>query len=327
MICTPLVTMKSTLINRLSALVLLSFALVAPAGADVSISNLDPISVNAWAGATSDLTGSDTFCTISCQGGCNRASHRRDYDTAAYTNGASDGAGNFYISNGSDTMLVYLDWTHPVDGTVRLTNYSVTGDTTGLVEGAYSCADPNSQTRIDITLPAGELASAQAGTYSETFLVDACRIGGFFYAECTARVPFSVTLPELVQISRLDNLNLGTWDGVNDIQVTEQFCVFRNGSGGFSIMTNSANASGGNFNLTGASTVPYTIEYAQSGGYFSVAPGVRLSSGTTGFVGEGTRNCGGANNTSIRVTVDAADLAGQPGGSFSDTIILTVEPD
>ncbi|MDZ7685206.1 MAG: hypothetical protein U5O39_09600 [Gammaproteobacteria bacterium] len=315
--------MKAQLIKRLLTLALSCLA-AAPVAADTAISNLDPISINAWAGATNDLTGSDSFCIISCNGGCSDTNQRREYIVTASTNGQTDGSGNFYISSGSDDMLVYMDWTHPTGGTTRLTD----GDYSPRVDGAYDCAaDPNAQVQLEMTLPASELATASAGTYSETFTLDACRLFWGFIPWCVADVTFTVTLPELVQITRLDNINLGTWDGVNDIQVTEQFCVFRNGSGGFAIVTSGQNASGGNFNLAGASTVPYTLEYAQSGGYFDADPATILPSSTTGFTGSSTRNCGGANNTSLRVTVDAADLAGQPQGTFSDTIFLRVEPD
>ncbi len=313
--------------NRLTRqllLLLASVSLAGPALADVSISGLDPIRIDAWAGATGDLTGSDTFCTLSCISSCSRNSHRRDYDSAAYTNGASDGAGNFYIRNGSDYLLVYFDWTHPVDGTTRLTNYSRTGQTTGRVDGAYDCAaDPNSQTRIDITLPVSQLASATAGVYSETFMIDVCRLNNNnSLAECLAAVDFTVTLPELVQISRLDNIGLGQWSGAGDIQVEEDFCVFRNGSGGFSININSANASGGNFNLVGTGSAPYLIELDQGSGFSAVSPGAT----TSGYVGSSTRECGNSDNMTMRITVDADDLAALQSGAFSDTIVIVAEP-
>ncbi len=320
--------MRSDMNRLVRVLITVSAMVFVPvAEADVGISGLDAVSINAWAGATNDLVGSDTYCTISCTRSCRRARHRRDYDTAAYTNGRTDGAGNFYIRNGGDYMLVYLDWTHPTDGTVRLTNYSVTGQTTGPVTGAYDCvADSNSQTRVDITLPAAELATASAGTYSETFMLDVCRLSGGSAVECLAPVSFSVTLPELVQVTRLDNLNLGTWSGSGDIQLIERFCVFRNGTGGFSILTNGSHDSGGRFHLQDATTVPYTLEYTQGSGFFEATPGVGLPSATTGFAGNSTRDCGGADNTAIRVTIDAADLEGLPTGSFSDTLTLYLEP-
>lgn len=297
-----------------------------PANDTVAISDLDPITVNAWVGATSDLVGSDIYCTIACRGKCDKAANAKDYETAAYTLGATDGAGNFYLSNGGNTMLVYLDFVHPVDGTVRLTNNAITGATTGAVTGAYDCAaDPNSQVRLDMVVPASEIATAAAGTYSETFQVDACLVSGGG-SSCAAAVDVSVTLPELVEISRLDNLNLGTWDGASDVQETENFCVFRNGSGGFAISINSANAAGGTFNLVGSDTAPYQIELSQGGGYVAVTPGVTLSNAATGFNGSTTRNCGGSDNTTLRVSVDSADLSMVSTGTVGDTIVIIAEP-
>jgi hypothetical protein len=294
------------------------------------ISGLDPIQINAWAGTSSDLTGSDTFCTLSCTGACNRANRRRNYDSAAYTNGVTDGAGNFYITNGAHSMMVFFDWTHPVSGTTRMTNYNVTGTPTPVSAGAYSCtADRNSQTRVDITLPAGQLATARAGTYSETFAMDVCRISGGGYAECSAQVNFSVTLPELIQITNLDDVNLGTWSGSGDMQITEDFCVFRNGQGGFSITTNGSNDAGGNFNLRSTANLPYTIEYSQGGAFLAASPGTAVPFASSGFTGDSVRDCAvsGGTNTSIRFTVSESELNSKTSGTFSDTIDIFVIPD
>jgi hypothetical protein len=300
------------------------------ASGDISISGLDPISINAWAGATSDLTGTDTYCTVSCQGACDKDVHRRDYAPAFYTNGTTDGAGNFYITNGSHSLTVFLDWTHPVSGTTRMTNHNVTGMRSPVSEGAYSCsADPNSTTRIDITLPAGQIASAQAGTYSETFLVDSCRTSGQGFGECTAHISFSVTLPELIQVTNLTNIDLGSWSGTGDIQVTRDFCVFRNGQGGFAITTSGNHDASGRFHLGSSGNLPYRIDYGQGGVFKQATPGVSMPFSSSGFTGNSVRDCtnsGGA-NTSIRLTVLETDLAIQPGGSFADTVNIFVLPE
>ncbi len=298
--------------------------------AAVSITGLDPIRINAWAGTTSDLTGSDTYCTISCSGACNSTRRRSSYDAAFYTSGTTDGAGNFYITNGTHSLMVFLDWIHPVSGTTRMTNYNVTYSPSPIVDGAYSCsADGNSQTRIDITLPAGQIASARAGTYTETFAVDICRLSGGSYAECSAQFPFSVTLPELIQVTNLANVDLGLWSGTGDIQKTQDFCVFRNGQGGFAVTTNGSNDAGGKFRFGSSSGLPYTIEYGQSGVFTAVAPGATLAFSASGFAGNSVRDCAdtGGTNTSIRFTVSETDLAAHSSGRFSDTVNISVLPD
>ncbi|TQV85134.1 hypothetical protein FKG94_02795 [Exilibacterium tricleocarpae] len=309
--------------------VLLGVLVSAHSAAEVELSGLDDIAITAWAGATGNLVGSDTFCSRSCARGCERRGHRRNYDTAAYTNGVTDGAGNFYISNGADNLLVYLDWTHPTAGTTRLTNYSVTRRPTPRVPGAYSCTqDPNSQTSIAVTLPADQLAGASAGVYAETFRLDLCRRvqGGL---ECTAEVSFSVNLPELVQVTNLNDVDLGTWNGQDDLQVSEEFCVFRNGKGGVAIRTNGGNDTATQFNLSGPGTIPYTVEYSQGGGFFAAQPGVTISAAASGFAGESVRDCTnvGGTNTTVRISVSAGDIGTSAPGSYDDTVTIYVEPD
>lgn len=306
--------------------------------ADVSISGLDDITLDAWAGATDDLVGSDTYCTISCSGGWNDCRWPRDYDVAAYTDGATDGSGNFYLDHDTNgaapPLLVTFEWTNPAEGTFTMSDYDTTSYTAppapGYAPGATSCAQTNSQNTITITLPASSLASAVAGTYSETFYIDMCRQENGF--ECVDPVNFIVDLPELIQITQLQDFDLGTWDASGDIQETNDFCVFRNGYGGFSVTATGDNDSGGNFRLgddpiSPVLFIPYTLEFSEGGAWYEADPNTALSSTTTGFSGDSTRNCGGGTSHSVRVTVGLADLGTSKLGSYSDTITLVVEAD
>lgn len=306
--------------------------------AEVSISGLDDITLDAWAGATSDLVGSDTYCTLSCSGGGSGCRWPRDYDVAAYTNGATDGSGNFYLDHDTNgaapPLLVTFEWTNPAEGTFTMSDYDTTFYTAppapGYAPGATSCAQTNSQNTITITLPASSLASAVAGTYSETFYIDACRQENG--VECLDPVNFVVNLPELIQITQLQDFDLGSWDASGDIQSTHNFCVFRNGYGGFSITATGDNDSGGSFRLgddpiSPVLFVPYTLEFSEGGAWYEADPSTALSSTTTGFSGDSTRNCGGGTSHSVRVTVDLADLGVAKLGAYSDTITLVVEAD
>ena len=300
--------------------------------ARVRVSGLDDITVAAWAGISGDLVGSDTFCSISCRRGCNRPAHRRDYATVVRSYGASDSAGNFYIRSGTSRLMVYLDWTHPVAGTTRMTDFNVTGRAGPRVPGAYHCnRDANAQTAIDITLPAAQLAGARAGVYSETFMLNVCRLRrDDRFAECTARVDFTVNLPELVQVSNLSDISLGVWNGVDNLQATEDFCLFRNGYGGVAIRSNGSHDAAGRFNLQGAgSSIPYTLEYSQGGGFFAAAPGEAIVAAVSGFVGDSSRDCSnvGGTNTAVRVSVNAADIGSRDPGEYGDTVTIYVEPD
>ena len=321
-------------IRKISALLLFTCFVSTAIEADVSISGLDDITLNAWTGVSNNLQGSDTYCAISCNNSCNSP---RNYDVAAYTSGPTDGAGNFYLTHtgdGTTTLRVSFDWTHPTRGTFTLTNYNVTGFTappnSPYAPGATSCADPNSQTTITIRVAEADLASALAGTYSGTLFIDLCRLNGNSNntVECVAPVNFTVTLPELTQITQLQDFLLGSWTGVGNAQGSDDFCVFRNGYGGFAITANGANDSGGAFQVrAGSNTVPYTIEFSDGGGtWHTVSPGATLNAATSGFVGQSTRNCGGGVSHSMRVTLQQNDLSAARAGDYSDTVTILVEP-
>lgn len=312
--------------------------------ADVDITGLDGITINAWSGISSDLEGSDNYCVVSfvetCTGPwwnrtCN--SQPRHYDIAAYTSGTTDGAGNFYLThdgNGTDTLRVIFDWTNPVVGTFQMSHFYQTGYTappgSPYAPGATSCAQTQSQNTITIKVLEVDLASAVAGTYSETFSVDACRLnnGGSSTVECHARVGFSVELPELIQITKLQDFNFGSWPGFGDVQDSRDFCVFRNGYGGFSLTATGNNDSGGEYRVSsGSSVIPYAVEFSDGGSWFSVAPSTTLSGSTTGFSGDSTRDCGGGVTHSMRVTMLEANLTATDVGNYSDTITILVQPE
>lgn len=302
--------------------------------ADVSISGLDDITINAWSGVSNNLEGSDTYCTLSCNNNCRRPRH---YDVAAYTSGPTDGAGNFYLTHtgdGSTTLRVFLDWTNPVVGTFTLTNYSVTGYTappsSPFAPGATNCGDPNSQNTITMRVAEADLASALAGTYAGTLQIDVCRLNGSGTStlECLVPVSFSVTLPELIQITQLQDFNLGVWSGLGAAQSSDDFCVFRNGYGGFSITAAGSNDAGGSFRLgSGSNFVPFSVEFGSGGAWHPVSPSTTLSSSLTGFAGDSTRNCGGGTTHSMRVTVQESDLNNADVGSYSDVITVLVQPE
>lgn len=331
---------KIKIVRRKSLFIVLGCIAFIPAQeiyARVSITGLDDITIDAWAGATNDLQGSDTYCVISCTGGgsCNNL---KGYDVAAYTSDPGPG-GSFRLTNdgdGTTKLPVTFQWSVPA-GTYTMSDFNTTGYTAPpnppYAPGANSCAQPNSQNTITITVAESDLASAIAGTYSATFQVDMCRFnnsgGGGYSGQCINPVSFVVNLPELIQITGLQDFVLGAWSGVGSVQSAKDFCVFRNGYGGFSLTASGSNDSGGNFRVNdGASSyIPYTVEFSDGGSWFTASPSTQLSSSTTGFTGDSTRDCGGGTSHSMRVTMQQSDLASAATGNYSDTITLIVQPE
>jgi hypothetical protein len=300
--------------------------------ADVSISGINNVTINSWSGISNSLEGSDTYCVISCNGACNQP---QTFDVAAYTSGPTDASGNFYLThtgNGTTTLRTAFEWTNPTRGTFTMTNYNVTGFTappsSPYAPGATSCAQANSQNRITIKIAEGDLATALAGTYSGVYSIDMCRVNnGGNTVECVAPVGFTVTLPELIQITQLKNFMLTTWAGVGSVQRSEDFCVFRNGYGGFAITATGNNDAGGNFRLrSGSNTIPYSVQFNDGGAWHNAVPGSQLSNSVTGFTGVSRRNCGGSTSHTMRVTIQEMDLSAARSGDYTDTITILVEP-
>lgn len=288
----------------------------------IEFQGVDDISVNAWDG-TGGLTGFDDHCVISW-----RIRGRRQravkYDVAGY-GPAYDGAGNIKLNHtdGTSFLRIVYEWTRN-NNTYQITDYSTSGYITPLQTGAVTCADANASGRITITVSAAEVASAIPGIYSA-----AMRIDGFQQTTSDYVVyGFNVDIPELVEINGLDDINLGLWDGTNDLQSTDLFCVFRNGSGNFSATVTGSHDSGSQFFLSGPVNIPYNIELRQgAGAYSTLVPSTSLPSSSSGFSGGGTQDCGGLDNTEIRITVAALDLANGSVGALTDVVTVLIEAD
>lgn len=308
-----------------------------PLFAEVSISGVDDISIDAWAGSTGDLVGTDTHCIRSCQGNCN-SGNPRDYKVAAYTNGSTDGSGNFYLSHDSDgsadPMQVVFEWANPSAGNFTMTDFDTTGYQAppNRAPGATTCGEAAAQNSISLRVPASELASATAGIYSETFALDVCSYFDFLWWEiegdCTAEMDFLVEVPELIQITQLQDIDLGSWNATSDMQATRDFCVFRNGYGSFALTATGNNDSGGDFRVSsGANNIPYSLAFSQNAGWYAATPGNALGSNITGFTGESLRDCGGGSSHSLRVSVNETDLGTAQEGTYTDTVTVLVQPD
>lgn len=295
--------------------------------ADIAISGLDDITISGWDGVSNDVTGHDDYCIISWKNDALGNQIPEIYDSAM--RGDNDGSGNFILLHDSSTatMAVNFTWIHN-DGSWQMQDFNSTGFLTGNVSGAVTCADANASVRIKLVIPAGSLATAQAGTYSGSFQVDALQKGGG--GQYTGFQNFTVTLPELVQITGLDDITL-TGDFGQNIVTTEAFCLFRNRTGGISLTTTGLNDTGNKFNLIStdlANLISYQVRYSQNGGRLRRArPGRTLASNRTNFSGDNQRNCGSGTNTEVEIRILANDTNGKPAGNYSDTLTILVEPD
>ena len=302
------------MLRRLSALGLLLFSQWA--FAFVEFTGLDDIQLGVWSGS-GGLMGSDSYCLVSKRSATSTTPVR--YDVAAY--GPDDGAGNFVLLNSVDNsqLPIQLTW-NGNNGSYVMTDYNVTRFLTPLQNGAINCGQAAANVSITIEALAGDLAAARAGTYSGSFQIDALQ----------SQTPntylidsYSVTIPELVQISNVNDIDLGVFNGGSDAVGTDQLCVFRNGAASYALRASGGlNASDPFVLNSGGNSLSYSVSFREGSGSFTErTPGQPL----TGLNGSGTQNCGGGTNAEVQVRVLQADMLASPPGTYTGILYIVAE--
>lgn len=194
--------------------------------------------------------------------------------------------------------------------------------------GQYrNCASgDNSQVRMSIT--SAQLEAAKAGTYLTDFRLTA--IGG---SSGTATdfddMSVRLTVANAVRVSALQNLNLGLWDGMNDVVAEETFCVYSNTAGStYDVTMSSPNQDGaGNFflaNVGATATIPYLLQFKDN---TAAGGGTTVTTTAIGGVGNSDAvDCVGIDNAKLTVTILAADMSLAPTDLYNDTITIVVVP-
>lgn len=302
------------MLRRLSALGLL--LLSQWAFAFVEITGLDDIQLGVWSGS-GGLMGTDTYCLVSKQSATSTQAVR--YDVAAY--GPNDPAGNFVLLNAIDNsqLPVRLTWNGNA-GSYVMTDYAVTRFLTPLQNGAINCGQAAANISISIEALAGDLASARAGTYSGSFQIDALQ------SQSPNRYvieSYSVTIPELVQITNLDDIDLGVFNGVSDAIGSDQLCVFRNGAADYALRASGGVNATDPFVLSnGSATLSYQVSFREGSGAFTQrTPGQLL----TGLSGSAVQDCGGGTNAEVQVRVNQSEMMTNAPGTYTGVLYIVAE--
>lgn len=112
-----------------------------------------------------------------------------------------------------------------------------------------------------------------------------------------------------------------------DLYGERDFCVFRTGTGRYSMTVDSANNLSGSFRASnGAGFIDYEVRFDTDG---NAADGMQMTSGLTrtGHTGRSTsQDCGNGQNASLNVQFREADLVGAVSGSYVDTLRVKVVP-
>lgn len=138
----------------------------------------------------------------------------------------------------------------------------------------------------------------------------------------------STVIEDVVQISNLNDVDLGNFSGSGDLANSDAFCLYRNGGGTLNI-TASGSGSGGAFSLSdGANDIPFSVEFTDE-----TSTAAALSAGTALNAVPNTNvsslDCSGigGDNNSIEIRISEADAIAASAGTYTGTLFLTVAPE
>lgn len=167
-------------------------------------------------------------------------------------------------------------------------------------------------TAIATSLFAGQAFAADQGTLG---------------ADSTGKSVVSLSINDQVQITGVDDIALGAFDGTNDLTGSTEFCVYRSGADSYQ-MTVSAE---GKATLEVASvvtgdTIGFTAKVDDdndaSNGAAIVHGGTSLA-----FTGSDALDCDSTDNASLEVNFAAADLrTAGTAADYTATVVILVEP-
>lgn|GEM_PF-1110198 len=143
----------------------------------------------------------------------------------------------------------------------------------------------------------------------------------------TDSIQVLINKEDAVRISAMEDVDFGSHASLNlDLSLPELFCVFAS-NGGFNITGSTANSNNTSFQMvSGANTLDYQIQISTLLEPVPVAmtPGVSVD----GLTGNNLLdNCGNVPNTTILLTVAAADFNAAAPGQYADTLTMLVEPE
>lgn len=147
-------------------------------------------------------------------------------------------------------------------------------------------------------------------------------------ATSTGTSNISVNVPDLIRISGLADLALGSYSGSGDMSGADDICVYTNKAPGNYFVTASGSGAANAFTITnGTNTIAYNVFFNDTtgtSGEVSLASGVK-SAQQTG-ANTTSASCGGSSSANFHVVVPEANIQAAPAGSYSGTLTLVVEP-
>ena len=145
----------------------------------------------------------------------------------------------------------------------------------------------------------------------------------------------SLTIPNLVRITGVGDLNFGAYSGGSDPSLNERVCVYSNDpstSGTYKVkISGDRDSTGGAgtayyIRLTGAAVIPYSVSWNDE----AADGGVALTAGSylTAQTGANTTSstCAGGNNANFQVSFTKDDILDRPAGLYTGVLTVLIAP-
>ena len=151
---------------------------------------------------------------------------------------------------------------------------------------------------------------------------------GTLGATSTGQLDLDLEVLDNVQISALDDIDFGQYGGGDsgDINAGDAYCVYVNGGDDYTITPTSAN---GDFKLVGdsfADEISYTVKFAGAPTGAASQSAVAYNNASATFGGSTETDCASSNNASVDVSIAEAQITSASTDTYSDTLILLVNP-
>jgi hypothetical protein len=140
----------------------------------------------------------------------------------------------------------------------------------------------------------------------------------------SASARITLTIPPLVSISHLDDIQLGSWSGQGDLAEMQTVCVWSS-SKEYSITASSSASHSQSFALTAehGAPIPYQVFWNDGFSTQQLEPEQRLH-GISSTAANRDCSDGAEGMAGLTVRVPEASLQAAPPGDYHDTLVLTI---
>jgi hypothetical protein len=183
--------------------------------------------------------------------------------------------------------------------------------------------------KLRVSISSTELSTKLPGDYTGVFRQSVDSGNTRVDASNSFTVSITVSGISQVKISRLDSVNFGTHSGLQNITVTEKFCVYSSAANGaYRLSINSANQDANGHYLigpAGADLLPMSITFAAN----AVGPATEpISNNSVRGAGNTlSDSCSGGDNAMLTLSLEEADLQAASTGSYAGLLVLLIEPE